>query len=322
MLDQRIDQFLEYLEVERGASEHTLRAYRGDLSQLKDYLQDDHDLADPDPEDLELRHFRGFVAHLFDGNKASSLARKISTLRSFYTFMVKKEMVTTNPAELLSSPKIRQPLKNFLPVDDILRLLDQHCGDDVLGVRDMAIWEVGYGAGLRVSEIVAIDLPDIDLDKGWVQTMGKGKKERRVPLGTKSCRAVERYLARRHELVDGHTPEGALFLTVRGHRLSARSVRRRLKQHLARADLDTSITPHGLRHSFATHLLDSGADLRGIQQLLGHENLSTTQRYTHVSIDRLTEVYDGAHPRAHRRRKRTPEPPHKPDPTSPSSDES
>ncbi len=321
MLQRRIDQFLEYLRVERGSSEHTLRAYRGDLSQLQAFLSETHQLEDPDPQDLELRHLRGFVAHLFDDHRASSLARKISTLRSFYTFLVKKEWVSSNPAELLSSPKIRQPLKNFLPVDDILRLLESHRGDGVLGVRDMAIWEVGYGAGLRVSELVGLDITDLDLDRGWVQTVGKGNKERRVPLGQKSCRAVERYLARRHELVSGHTPEGALFLTVRGHRLSTRSVRRRLKQHLARADLDTSITPHGLRHSFATHLLDSGADLRGIQQLLGHENLSTTQRYTHVSIDRLTEVYDGAHPRAHRRRNKRSRRPKSTDLPSPPSDE-
>ena len=304
MLSRRIDQFIDYLRVERGSSDETLRAYRSDLGQLADFLADHHDLQDPDPAELTLRHLRGFVADRFDDNGAASLARKISSLRSFWKFLFKKRHVDADPASLLSTPKVSQPLQNFLGVDEILQLLQRHVGDDVLGVRDLAIWEVGYGAGLRVSELVALDIGDVDVDQGWVQTVGKGNKERRVPLGKQSARAVVRYMARRHELVDGNTPAGALFLSYRGNRLSARSVRRRLKEHLKACDLDTSITPHGLRHSYATHLLDSGADLRGIQELLGHRNLSTTQRYTHVSIDRLMEVYDAAHPRARRERSR------------------
>ncbi len=300
MLATRIDQFMSYLRAERGSSEQTLRAYATDLRQFQDYLRDHHDLDDPDPAELELRHLRGFVAHRFDKNQASSLARKISTLRSFWKFLVKKRHSTTDPASLLSTPRVRTPLQNFLPVDEILHLLDGHRGDGVLGIRDMAMWEVAYGAGLRVSELVSLDVGDVDTERGWVRVVGKGDKERRVPLGAVSCRRLLRYLARRHELVSGTTPQGALFLSARGNRLSTRSVRRRLKDHLMRADLDTSVTPHGLRHSYATHLLDSGADLRGIQELLGHENLSTTQRYTHVSIDRLMQVYDAAHPRAQR----------------------
>ncbi len=308
MLEQRIAQFTTYLLVERGASDETIRAYEADLGQLADFLEQHHDLGDPDPDELTLRHLRGFVADRFDDDATSTLARKISSLRSFWSCLVQKQLVDDNPAELLSTPKVSQPLQNFLAVDDVLHLLESHRPDGVLGVRDMAIWEVGYGAGLRVSELVALDIDDVDRQKGWVRTIGKGDKERRVPLGDNACRALTRYLARRPELVDGHTPDGALFLTARGHRLSARSVRRRLKQHLRRADLDTSITPHGLRHSFATHLLDSGADLRGIQELLGHSDLSTTQRYTHVSIDRLMEVYDASHPRAVRSGEDRPEP--------------
>ena len=298
MLRERIDQFLTYLRVERGASDETIRAYGNDLDQLCEFLKSHHDLDDPDPAALKLRHLRGFVADLFDDHASSSLARKISTLRSFFNFMTRKRIVDDNPAELLATPKVSRPLQNYLSVDEVLHLLEHHRPDGALGVRDMAIWEVGYGAGLRVSELVGLDTDDVDIDDGWVMTVGKGNKQRRVPLGTKACNAIERYLARRPELVSGHTPQGALFLSVRGRRLSTRSVRRRLKQHLQRAGLDTSITPHGLRHSFATHLLDSGADLRGIQELLGHSDLSTTQRYTHVSIDRLMEVYDAAHPRA------------------------
>ena len=302
MLEQRIEQFATYLLVERGASDETIRAYRTDLGQLVEFLDRHHDLQSPEPGELTLRHLRGFIADRFDDNSSSSLARKISALRSFFNFLVDKQLVDENPAELLSTPKVSQPLQNFMSVDEILELLDKHRPDGVLGVRDMAIWEVGYGAGLRVSELVGLDIDDVDRDRGWVEALGKGDKPRRVPLGTKACRALDRYIARRHELVSGHTPEGALFLTVRGRRLSDRSVRRRLKEHLDRADLDKSITPHGLRHSFATHLLDSGADLRGIQELLGHRDLSTTQRYTHVSIDRLMEVYDASHPRALRSR--------------------
>ncbi len=308
MLARRIDQFITYLRVERGASDHTIRAYHSDLGQLGDYLCEDHDMSDPDPAEITLRHLRGFIAGRFEDDTSASLARKISTLRSFWNFLVKKRWVDQNPPSLLSTPKVHQPLQNFLGVDEVIHLLEGHRSDDILGIRDMAIWEVGYGAGLRVSELVGLDVGDVDFDEGWVRTLGKGNKERQVPLGKKSCQGLNRYLARRHELVTEHTPAGALFLTVRGRRLSTRSVRRRLKQHLKRADLDTSITPHGLRHSYATHLLGSGADLRGIQELLGHRDLSTTQRYTHVSIDRLMEVYDAAHPRALRRRSDAPTP--------------
>ncbi|TXD32170.1 tyrosine recombinase XerC [Lujinxingia vulgaris] len=308
MLAERIDQFITYLRVERGASAHTRRAYASDLGQLADFLAE-RGRENPDPGALTIDDLRGFIADRFDENQASSLARKISTLRSFWTFLIKKRLVDKNPAELLSTPKVQKPLRNYLGVDEIFHLLDGHKGDTVLGIRDMAIWEVGYGAGLRVSELVSLNRNDIDLDAGWVQTIGKGNKERRVPLGQKACAALKRYLARRHELVHGDTEPDAVFLNHRGGRLTDRSVRRLLKEHLVRAGLDTSLTPHGLRHSFATHLLDAGADLRGIQELLGHANLSTTQRYTHVSIDRLMEVYDAAHPRARSKaRSRTTEP--------------
>ncbi len=300
MLLHRVDDFLTYLRVERGASPHTLRAYESDLDQLADYLAEEHDLLECAVDDVTLRHLRGFIARRFDDNQASSLARKISTIRSFFAFLIKKGHLQENIADLLTAPKVHKPLRNYLTVDEIFALLDHHATPDALGVRDMAIWELGYGGGLRVSELVSLQIDQVDLDTGWIHTLGKGNKERLVPLGEKADRALRRYLARRPELVSGHTEPGALFLTVRGRRLSTRSVRRRFKEHLIRAGLDTSITPHGLRHSFATHLLDSGADLRGIQELLGHAHLSTTQRYTHVSIDRLMEVYDAAHPRAQR----------------------
>jgi integrase/recombinase XerC len=291
----RIDQFLESLRVERGASPETMRAYASDLGQFASFLAE-NGAEHVDPSDLRLDDLRGFVVDRFDENQASSIARKISTLRSFWKFLVKKRMVQEDLARLLNTPKVSTPLRNYFSVDEVFHLLESQRPDGALGLRSMAIWEIGYGAGLRISELVGLDLAHVDTDQGWVRTVGKGNKERVVPIGSKAVEALQRYLTRRGELL--RTEESALFLNARGGRITARSVRRLFKEHLVRAGLDTSITPHGLRHSFATHLLDSGADLRGIQELMGHENLSTTQRYTHVSIDRLVRAYDKAHPRA------------------------
>lgn len=300
MLADRIDEFLSYLKAERGASPETLRAYSSDLAQFCEYLAERHGAEDPDLKEIQLRHLRGFVAGRFEENQASSIARKISSMRSFWSFLAKKDYIQDNLAALLTGPKVSTPLRNYLNVDEMFHLLDSHAPDNALGVRDMAAWEVGYGCGLRASELVGLDVEDIDFDANWVRTIGKGDKEREIPLGRKAKRALQTYLSRRMELVSGETPEGALFLNYRGGRLSTRSLRRLFKDYLVRAGLDTSITPHGLRHSYATHLLDSGADLRAIQELLGHANLATTQRYTHVSVDRLMEVYDQAHPMARR----------------------
>jgi integrase/recombinase XerC len=295
MLNSRIDQFYDYLRAEKGSSEETLRAYSVDLRLFSAWCEEKGVPADPAA--MQLQHLRAFVASRFDDDAPATLSRRISTLRSFWNFMTRKRLVDDNLGELLRSPKLSQPLENFMTVDEVFHLLDSHRPDDALGARDMAIWEVGYGCGLRVSELVGLDRTDLDLDEGWVRTVGKGDKERRVPLGSKARRALDNWLSRRHEVATSDSA-GAVFLNFRGGRLTARSVRRRLKEHLIRAGLDPSITPHGLRHSFATHLLDSGADLRGIQELLGHESLSTTQRYTHVSMDRLVRAYEDAHPRA------------------------
>lgn len=299
-MDGAIDAFVEFLRAERGGSEETIRAYRADLEQLTSFVADIRDVDSVEPRDVELRDLRRFVASRVDVDETSTVARKVSTLRSFWEFLLDRGRTDTNPARLLTAPKVSTPLRNYLKVDEMFDLLDRHIDDNALGVRDMAMWEVGYGCGLRVSELVGLDRDHVDLQEGWLRVIGKGDKERYVPIGSKAVQALQRYRTRRHELAGEDTDPEALFLTYRGHRMSSRSVRRRLKQHLGRAGLDTSITPHGLRHSFATHLLDSGADLRGIQELLGHASLGTTQRYTHVSIERLTEAYDNAHPRARR----------------------
>ncbi len=296
-MERHIDDFADYLRAERGASPETTRAYASDLAQLTEWLAPLHP-AGIDANAVEPDQLRGFVAARFDENQPSSIARKVSAIRSFFRFLHKKGVIVANPSDVLQTPKVRIPLKNYLNVDEVFLLLDGARPDSALGIRDMAMWELGYGCGLRISEIAGLDLGHIDLREAWLRTIGKGDKERVVPVGGKALAAVERYLAVRGELTAADTPAGALFLNFRGGRLTTRSIRRLFKDHLIQAGLDTSITPHGLRHSFATHLLDSGADLRGIQELLGHSSLSTTQRYTHVSIDRLADAYDAAHPRA------------------------
>ena len=296
-IDRRIDEFVLALRAERGASEETVRAYGSDLGQLASWLAE-QELDEVDLDRLTTAHLRGFVASRFDDDAPSTIARKISAVRTFWKWLVKKRYVKDDVAALLKTPKVKIPLRNYFSVDEVFQLLDGAKPDGPLGVRDMAMWEVGYGCGLRVSEIAGLDFADVDLDEGWVRTVGKRDKERRVPMGTKGRDALKRYLAVRGQLVSADTPAEAVFLNFRGGRLTTRSIRRLFKEHLVKAGLDTSITPHGLRHSFATHLLDSGADLRGIQELLGHSSLSTTQRYTHVSIERLADAYDAAHPRA------------------------
>ncbi|MEM1348458.1 MAG: tyrosine recombinase XerC [Myxococcota bacterium] len=307
--DEAIELFMNYLRAERGSSAHTRRAYASDLRQLGDFMErrtgkvgQEEDVR-VDEVDIDALQEWLHEQSSEQGNKPASLARKVSTVRSFFRFLLRKQRVAYNPAELLASPQVKRPLTNLMSVDDIFQLLEGTAPEGPLGVRDMAMWELSYGAGLRVSELVGLDATDIDRQEGWVRVTGKGNKERMVPLGSKAKEALERYESVRHELVS--EPTAAVFLNYRGGRLSTRSVRRLLKKHLLKAGLDPEVTPHGLRHSFATHLLDSGADLRGIQELLGHANLSTTERYTHVSLKRVVAAYDDAHPRARKRSRRT-----------------
>ena len=297
------EKYLAYLNAERGASEHTLRAYASDLSQLEGFLLRRLGAVEGELKisRIGLNDLQHWLAEQSEerGNKASSLARKISAVRSFFRFMLRKDYIDYSPADLLVSPKLTRPLTNFMMVDDVFHLLESTTPETALGLRNMAMWETAYGSGLRVSELMGLDRGDIDRVDNWVRVTGKGSKERVVPLGSKANEALGRYLIRRMELVS--EPTEALFLNFRGGRLSARSARRLLKEHLIRAGLDPDVTPHGLRHSFATHLLDSGADLRSIQEMLGHASLSTTQRYTHVSLQRVVQAYDNAHPRARKR---------------------
>jgi integrase/recombinase XerC len=222
----------------------------------------------------------------------------LSTLRSFFGYLVRQAEIKQNPADMVSAPKMGKPIPDFLPVDEVFQLMHGPDTDSVLGSRDRAILEVLYSCGLRVSELTALNLDSLDLELGIARVIGKGNKERVVPIGDKAKKALSNYLEKRGELLAGRTERGALFLNNRGGRLSSRSVARLVKKHMQRCNLGRPLSPHGLRHSFATHLLDAGADLRAIQEMLGHVSLSTTQRYTHLSVDKLMAEYDKAHPRS------------------------
>ncbi len=306
-----IERFLRYLAAERRAAEHTVEAYGRDLAQLGDHVRtkrkergDKRPLA---PKDVDVLVLRGFLGEISRTCATASVARKISAARAFFRFLVRRGELEKSPAAELALPKIRRPLPTFLGVDaakEVVESPDKFSAEDL---RDRALLELLYGSGLRVSELCSLDLGQIEFsstDQGSVSVHGKGNKERVVPVGSKAVVALTHYLQHRSELLP-ETPRRpgdakALFLSARGQRLAVRRVQEIVKRYgilgAGRADLH----PHALRHTFATHLLDGGADLRAIQKLLGHSSLSTTQRYTHVSIDHLMKVYDQAHPLARR----------------------
>lgn len=306
--EEAIDEFLRYLRSEKGASAQTLRAYRGDLEAFFGFVAERW----PGLSHTEVtrHHIRGYLSEVFGQLARSSIARRLSSLRSFYRYGLRRGYWPTNPAADVAAPRQPSSLAKVLSVDDAVALTEHGTPrEDAIGARDRAMWEVLYGSGLRVSELVSLDLERIDLDRGWVRVLGKGSKERDVPLTRAAISALRHYLSLRSQLCgeDGIVDGRALFLNARGGRLTDRSVRRNLGDALDKAGTQERVSPHGLRHSFATHLLDGGADLRTIQQMLGHASLATTQRYTHVSLDRLMQVYDDAHPRARRRRRRSSE---------------
>ncbi len=273
-------------------SDRTLRAYRGDLgAMVRAFVR----LHGPEgPSALQAATVKSWLFEERDRLAPSSRARKLSALRSFYRFLVKRGRVDRNVGDEVLSPKLPKALPRALDVDRVFGLLDRPvAAESPVARRDLAMFELLYGAGLRASELVGLDLGSVDLHRGTLRVVGKGNKERQVPFGTKARAALEAWLAVRATL----GPSGAaLFVSKSGDRLSDRGLRRRLHRRAAEVELDRPVTPHALRHSFATHLLDGGADLRAIQALLGHASLGTTQRYTSVSVDRLRAVYDHAHP--------------------------
>ena len=283
-------EFLRYLDLQRGASRHTLRGYATDLAEFRAFLSREGlgDLADADA-----RAIRAWLAWLHDRKLAkSSIARKLATVRSCYRYLARLGEVEFNPARQVGSPRLPKRLPSFLPKDESKGLLDGETERSEAGMRDHALLELLYATGLRVAECCGLDLDDVDRRRGAVRVMGKGGKERVVPVGDTALEALDAWLSVRGE------ETGALFTSLRGGRLGTRSVHRIVKRRARAAGIDRRVTPHTLRHTFATHMLGEGADLRLIQELLGHSRLTTTQRYTHVSPEHLMKVYDSAHPRA------------------------
>ncbi len=302
MMDTYLAAFQTYLDIERLASPHTLRNYLSDLHQFVRFASDrlgQAVLCTPGQIDASL--IRDFLSTLYQqGVGHTTLARKLASLRSFLHFLQQQGYVSDNVAGQVQSPKIRRPLPNVLPIDQVFALLDTPMTPSTaLSLRDQALLELLYASGIRVSELVALDMQDVDLHSGTLRVQGKGRRERQVFFGKTAAQALRAYLEERPSAPQGQaTP--ALFVNHRGGRLSTRGVQLLVKKHCQRTGLPARTSPHTMRHAFATHLLDNGADLRAIQELLGHQQLSTTQKYTHVSTDRMLEVYDKAHPRARR----------------------
>jgi len=283
---EHIDKFLRYMEVERGASPHTLRAYRKDLELFFDTSGDHIDLSD----------VRGFVASEINrGQKKSTASRRLAALRSFCKYLNREGIMKKNPAKLINSPKLPKQLPRFLTVDEVFGLVEKPEGLGFIEQRDRAMLELMYSSGLRVGELSSLNLDDVNLDEGLVKVMGKGRKERIVPVGGKAQEALRSYLVEKMLQKKG---DKALFVSRNGRRLDTRGVRRIVRKYSLALGLQGKVSPHTLRHTFATHLLQSGADLRVIQELLGHSSLSTTQKYTHLDITHLMDIYDKAQPLA------------------------
>jgi integrase/recombinase XerC len=298
--------FCEFLSSEKGYSKNTCRGYAHDLLEFITIVaRREHPNQEPQtvlealqPDQITNLMIRGYLVALHKKNKKSTIARKLSAIRSFFKFLVKHGMLQTDPSTAVLTPKQPKPIPTYLAVDDMFRLLDAIETDTLFGKRNRALFETMYSAGLRVSELSGMNVFDLDVAGRIVRVVGKGNKERRVPIGRQALEQVSTY--RRQLQEEAGIPmkeDGPLFLNKYQTRLSTRSIARILDKMARQCGLPVSVSPHALRHSFATHMLDAGADLKVVQELLGHKSLSTTQRYTHVSISRLMETYDKAHPR-------------------------
>jgi integrase/recombinase XerC len=298
-MQRQIAQFLRHLHVERGASQYTLKSYREDLNAFAEYFAE-ADGSCPEPVAITSVELRGFLSAMHEAGYAkTSIARKLASLRSFYRFGQREGWVKSNPATALRNPRKAQKLPHFLSTDEIGTLLGAPKGNESAALRDRAILETLYSAGLRVSELVDLNDGDIDFPQGIVKVRGKGRKERLAPLGSFAMKALKAWLAvRKLANKEPKGREAPVFVNRFCTRLTTRSVGRMLEKYLAEAGLDGRTSPHTLRHSFATHLLDRGADIRSVQELLGHKSLVTTQIYTHVSTNNLRLAYEKAHPRA------------------------
>ena len=286
-----IEKFLSYLEIEKNFSPHTVHSYHKDLEDFKGFLETNFKSVDVRGVDyLILRKFLGILSSKALNKR--TISRKISTLKSFFKFLVRENIIKTNVAASLIYPKLDKVLPKFLTEDEVTKILNAVKGDTVLKLRDKAILEFLYSTGARVSESAQLKLDDLDLIGGVVKVKGKGRKERMLPLGEPAIVAIEKYLKKR----DDSSPY--LFVNTRGTKLSDRAFRMIVDKYIKKTSFALKVSPHTFRHSFATHLLNRGADLRSVQELLGHSSISTTQVYTHISIEHLKKIYDKAHPRA------------------------
>src|SRR5450432_755058 len=307
-----VKQFLDYLKLERHFSDYTVKSYGADLIQFGQFLcgeigtaaQSQSYTAGLSCDERQLKceplTIREFLAYLYGQNYTkSTTARKLATLRSFYKFLIRRGLVSASPLSTIRTPKQEKRLPKCLDLEQVQKLLEAPGDADLLAARDKAMLEVLYSSGIRVSELVELEMGDIDLQEGVLRVRGKGRKDRLTPIGSQAIKALQRYFELRS--VDSKcqgSHQARVFLNKHGESLSTRSVRRKLDKYLVTAGLDPGISPHTLRHSFATHLLNNGADLRSVQELLGHQSLSTTQVYTHLTTSRMKQVYDQAHPRA------------------------
>lgn len=304
MLEEYLRQFLEHLRYERNVSTHTLRNYSSDLGQFQDHLASIGALKIK-VDEIDHLTIREWMASLHSLNKKkTSIARKLASLRTFFQFLVREGVLETNPAKLVATPRIERKLPSHLSMEDAVRFIETPDLNTDLGKRDRAILEFLYATGVRVGELVGLNLTDIDFREKLVRVTGKRKKQRILPFGEPALQALMFYLNETRPIFLNNCPpaerdENAVFLNYQGTRITTRSVGRMVDKYIKLcAEINRDISPHSLRHSFATHLLDSGADLRDIQELLGHARLSTTQIYTQVSMEKLIEVYDKAHPKA------------------------
>lgn len=294
-MQNELNQFLSYLKYEKNASPHTIKSYKTDLNQLAEFLKERSILL----REVDNVLLRGFLARLHERKEMkSTVARKLASVRSFLQFCVKRKWLEDNPAKVVSTPKQERHIPSFLSEEEVANFLELPYSNKILDLRDKVVLEFLYATGVRVSELVGINLEDISLEERLIRVKGKGKKERLLPFGKKAEESLMKYLRGRSSINKGRIDQKALFLNYRGQRLAARSVERIIDKYIRLSALKRKISPHSFRHSFASHLLSRGADLRVIQELLGHESLATTQKYTHLDLAQLVKVYRKSHPRS------------------------
>lgn len=300
-MESYIRKFVLHLSLERNLSDHTVSAYENDLKQFLDFLRRELDCRSPrvgQIDKLSVRHYMKYLSG--NGLKGSTLRRKLAAIRCFVRYLADRESVKVSPVLSVKMPRMEKRLPAYIDKNEMRRLFDEFTRDDCGGLRDLAILETFYSTGVRLGELHAVNVSDVDLFSGTLKVKGKGRKERIVPLGTMAARAIKPYLRERANMLKARKrmEEPALLVNKFGKRLARRGIQRVVRKYLERVCSETQMSPHVLRHTFATHMLDEGADLRAVQELLGHASLSSTQIYTHVSTERLRDTYRRAHPRA------------------------